>query len=198
MKEELGPDGAMKTSSVMLSPTRWPLEFEKKQQEIIQLWQACQVALVHRTYFFLLFKGDPADSIYMEVELRRLSFVKGTYFRGSLDGKAVLPGVPKTSLGLRYSFLSLLHSFFQKKATKGKSRKDYRREIKGFWCHKVPPLFCFNVLIQTLNNKSKLLISIIFSSCDFRVKFYNFLKFISDEIKNTKLNGLSWLWLLNF
>ncbi|KAJ3706596.1 hypothetical protein LUZ61_010301 [Rhynchospora tenuis] len=100
VKEEFGPDGAMKSLSIMQSPSRWPLEFEKKQQEIIELWQACQVSLVHRTYFFLLFKGDPADSIYMEVELRRLSFVKNTYIRGSLDGKAVLPGVPKTSLGL--------------------------------------------------------------------------------------------------
>jgi centromeric protein E len=37
------------------SPSRWPLEFEKKQQE---------------NYFFLLFKGQQADSIYMEVELQ--------------------------------------------------------------------------------------------------------------------------------
>lgn len=115
VKEELGPDGAMKSLSVMQSPSRWPLEFEKQQQEIIELWQACQVSLVHRTYFFLLFKGDPADSIYMEVELRRLSFVKGTYIRGSLDGKAVLPGVPKTSLGLRYAFMSLPQTSFSNK-----------------------------------------------------------------------------------
>jgi centromeric protein E len=33
------------------------------------------VSLVHRTYFFLLFKGDEADSVYMEVEHRRLSFI---------------------------------------------------------------------------------------------------------------------------
>jgi Domain of unknown function (DUF3490) len=121
VKEELGPDGAMKSLSIMQSPSRWPLEFEKKQQEIIELWQACQVSLVHRTYFFLLFKGDPADSIYMEVELRRLSFVRGTYFRGSLDGNTVLPGVPKTSLGLRYSFMFLLHLSVQTKATKSRT-----------------------------------------------------------------------------
>ncbi|XXG66104.1 hypothetical protein AAC387_Pa05g3648 [Persea americana] len=57
------------------SPSHWPLEFERQQREIIALWNACNVSLVHRTYFFLLFKGDPADSIYMEVELRRLSFL---------------------------------------------------------------------------------------------------------------------------
>ncbi|XP_068646722.1 kinesin-like protein KIN-7F isoform X2 [Aristolochia californica] len=63
------------------SPACWPMEFEKQQQEIIELWDACNVSLVHRTYFFLLFKGDPADSIYMEVELRRLSFLKVTFSR---------------------------------------------------------------------------------------------------------------------
>ncbi|PKU85702.1 Kinesin-like protein NACK1 [Dendrobium catenatum] len=58
------------------SPSQWPLEFEKLQREIIELWDACIVSLIHRTYFFLLFKGEPADSIYMEVERRRLSFLK--------------------------------------------------------------------------------------------------------------------------
>ncbi|XP_066332199.1 kinesin-like protein KIN-7C isoform X2 [Miscanthus floridulus] len=72
------------------SPSRWPLEFEKKQQEIIGLWHACSISLVHRTYFFFLFKGDQADSIYMEVELRRLSFLRDTYSRGSTPSNAVV------------------------------------------------------------------------------------------------------------
>jgi len=79
------------------SPSRWPLEFEKKQQEIIDLWHGCNVSLVHRTYFFLLFKGDPADAIYMEVELRRLSFLKNTYSNGSM-GRNVVAGSVSTSL----------------------------------------------------------------------------------------------------
>ncbi|KAL9683037.1 hypothetical protein QQ045_014850 [Rhodiola kirilowii] len=57
----------------------WPQEFERLQKAIIKLWQSCSVSLVHRTYFFLLFKGDPTDSIYMEVELRRLAFLKQTF-----------------------------------------------------------------------------------------------------------------------
>ncbi|XP_050388080.1 kinesin-like protein KIN-7C [Argentina anserina] len=60
----------------------WPSEFKRLQREIVELWHACNVSLVHRTYFFLLFKGDPSDSIYMEVELRRLSFLKGTFLKG--------------------------------------------------------------------------------------------------------------------
>lgn len=50
--------------------------FERQQSEIIELWEVCNVPLLHRTYFFLLFKGDPSDFVYMEVELRRLSFLK--------------------------------------------------------------------------------------------------------------------------
>ncbi|KAL3514727.1 hypothetical protein ACH5RR_027444 [Cinchona calisaya] len=58
------------------SSSNWSTEFEKQRAEIIQLWDACNVPLVYRTYFFLVFRGDPSDSIYMEVELRRLSFLK--------------------------------------------------------------------------------------------------------------------------
>ncbi|KAH7686917.1 Plus-end-directed kinesin ATPase protein [Dioscorea alata] len=76
----------------MESPSRWPVEFEGKQQEIIELWHECNVSLVHRACFFLLFKGDPADSIYMEVELRRLSFLKNTSFSGNIHRAPVQDG----------------------------------------------------------------------------------------------------------
>ncbi|XP_054777644.1 kinesin-like protein KIN-7E isoform X2 [Prosopis cineraria] len=61
------------------TPLDWPLQFKRQQKEILELWQACSVSLIHRTYFFLLFRGDPTDSIYVEVELRRLSFLKETF-----------------------------------------------------------------------------------------------------------------------
>lgn len=64
------------------SSSNWPSEFKRLQREIVELWHACNVSLVHRTYFFLLFRGDSSDSIYMEVELRRLSFLKGTFLKG--------------------------------------------------------------------------------------------------------------------
>ncbi|KAL1220680.1 Kinesin-like protein KIN-7I [Cardamine amara subsp. amara] len=53
-------------------------DFERQQRQIIELWGVCNVPLVHRTYFFLLFKGDPSDYVYMEVELRRLTFLNQT------------------------------------------------------------------------------------------------------------------------
>ncbi|KAJ1440926.1 P-loop containing nucleoside triphosphate hydrolase [Sesbania bispinosa] len=65
------------------TPLDWSLQFMKQQKEIIELWQSCCVPLTHRTYFFLLFRGDQTDSIYMEVELRRLSFLKETFYDGN-------------------------------------------------------------------------------------------------------------------
>lgn len=77
------------------SPSNWPSEFKRLQREIIGLWHACNVSLVHRTHFFLLFQGDPTDyNIYMEVELRRLSFLKDTFSLGSQtleDGRTLTP-----------------------------------------------------------------------------------------------------------
>ncbi|CAL9226665.1 unnamed protein product [Arabidopsis halleri] len=67
MKPENTDDGGEKT------------EFERQQSQIIELWEVCNVPLVHRTYFILLFKGDPSDFVYMEVELRRLSFLKDSF-----------------------------------------------------------------------------------------------------------------------
>lgn len=64
-------------------PSDWPVEFERQQRLILGLWETCNVSLIHRTYFFLLFKGDPMDSIYMEVEVRRLSFLKETFSKGN-------------------------------------------------------------------------------------------------------------------
>ncbi|KAM0895010.1 hypothetical protein ACQ4PT_024120 [Festuca glaucescens] len=65
--------------STFESPSRWPFDFSKKQQEIIELWHDCHISIVHRTYFFLLFNGDHTDHIYMEVEHRRLSFIKNSF-----------------------------------------------------------------------------------------------------------------------
>ncbi|CAH9141675.1 unnamed protein product [Cuscuta epithymum] len=68
------------------------LEFDRKMREIIELWDECYVPLVHRTYFFLLFKGDPSDMVYMEVELRRLYFLKNRWSQGAevvKDGQAL-------------------------------------------------------------------------------------------------------------
>lgn len=74
------------------SAMKWASEFKRLQGEIIELWHVCSVSLVHRTYFFLLFKGDPTDSFYMEVELRKLSFLNDTFSQGKetlVDGRTL-------------------------------------------------------------------------------------------------------------
>jgi centromeric protein E len=79
--------------STFESPSRWPFDFSKKQQEIIELWHDCHISIVHRTYFFLLFSGDHTDHIYMEVEHRRLSFIKNS---------SIADGEPNATVASRY------------------------------------------------------------------------------------------------
>lgn len=45
-------------------------------KQIIDLWDVCFVSIIHRTQFYLLFKGDPSDLIHMEVEPRRLNWLQ--------------------------------------------------------------------------------------------------------------------------
>lgn len=76
-----GEDEAVEGSAVEMdltaqSPRTRRSFFEKQQEHIIELWDLCQVSIIHRTQFYLLFKGDPADEIYMEVELRRLTWLE--------------------------------------------------------------------------------------------------------------------------
>ncbi|KAJ7953094.1 Kinesin-like protein [Quillaja saponaria] len=102
------------------SSLKWSSEFKRLQREIIELWHACNVSLVHRTYFFLLFKGDPQDSIYMEVELRRLTFLKQTFSQGNQtveDGRTLTPASSMRNLRRERLMLS-------KKMQKKLSRAD--------------------------------------------------------------------------
>lgn len=78
-------------------------EFERQRQEILELWQICNVSLVHRTYFYLLFKGDQADSIYIGVELRRLLFMKDKFSQGN----QTLEGGEALTLASRFDLFSV-------------------------------------------------------------------------------------------
>lgn len=66
--------------SAPTSPERWKSEFHSKQKQIFELWDMCHVSIIHRSQFYLLFRGDPADAIYMEVELRRLRWMQSNHF----------------------------------------------------------------------------------------------------------------------
>ncbi|RDX72784.1 Kinesin-like protein KIN-7G, partial [Mucuna pruriens] len=98
--------------------SEWSSEFKRIQKEIIELWHACNVSLVHRTYFFLLFKGDPSDSIYMEVEQRRLFYLKQTFAQGNQtveDGRTLTPESSKRYLrGERQMLSKQMHKKLSK------------------------------------------------------------------------------------
>ncbi|KAI5068317.1 hypothetical protein GOP47_0016662 [Adiantum capillus-veneris] len=57
-------------------PTDWESQFQERRMQIVKLWDICQVSIIHRSQFFLLFNGDSADEVYMEVELRRLTWLQ--------------------------------------------------------------------------------------------------------------------------
>lgn len=61
------------------SPGSWKCQFEQQRALIFELWDTCNVSIIHRTQFYLLFKGDSADGIYMEVELRRLTWLQENF-----------------------------------------------------------------------------------------------------------------------
>ncbi|XP_043695462.1 kinesin-like protein NACK1 isoform X2 [Telopea speciosissima] len=63
-------------SELQEPPVSWHLAFQEQRMQIIQLWDICHVSIIRRTQFYLLFKGDPADQIYLEVELRRLTWLQ--------------------------------------------------------------------------------------------------------------------------
>lgn len=90
------------TDTVDQSPMSWPLMFEDQRQEIIMLWHLCHVSIVHRTQFYLLFRGDPADQIYMEVELRRLTWLEQQLAEVGNASPALLGDEPAGSVASRY------------------------------------------------------------------------------------------------
>ncbi|KAL6660993.1 hypothetical protein ACP70R_000377 [Stipagrostis hirtigluma subsp. patula] len=118
--------GAESALSTIESPSHSTIDFGKKQQEIIELWQECNVSIVHRTYFFLLFKGDPADNIYMEVEHRRLSFIKNSFLaRPTAEGELNL--AKASSLKNLRRERDMLYNQMLKKCSNGEKESIYSK-----------------------------------------------------------------------
>ncbi|KAL8172020.1 hypothetical protein V2J09_023824 [Rumex salicifolius] len=82
----------------------------ERQQKLIKLWDSCHTPIVHRSYFFLLFTGsEPSDSMYMEVELRRLSFIESKFSEGeniTVDGQILAPSTSIKALNQEREMLS--------------------------------------------------------------------------------------------
>jgi len=83
------------------SPLPWHILFEQQRKQIIMLWHLCHISLVHRTQFFLLLGGDPSDQIYMEVELRRLTWLEQHLAELGNASPALLGDEPASSVSAR-------------------------------------------------------------------------------------------------
>ncbi|WCJ40895.1 Kinesin-like protein KIN-7E [Euphorbia peplus] len=105
----------------------WPLVFERQRKEIIELWQTCNVSLVHRTYFILLIKGDPTDSIYMEVELRRLHFLKETLSQGSREAGGGRKITLASSMKALHRERGMLTKLMQKRLSEEERKAIFQR-----------------------------------------------------------------------
>ncbi|PIA33395.1 hypothetical protein AQUCO_04100077v1 [Aquilegia coerulea] len=97
-------------------PVSWHVTFFEQRQQIIELWDVCQVSIIHRTQFYLLFKGDEADQIYMEVELRRLTWLQQHF--AELGNASPAPhgdGKPPISLSASIKALKREREFLAKR-----------------------------------------------------------------------------------
>ncbi|GAV78374.1 Kinesin domain-containing protein/DUF3490 domain-containing protein [Cephalotus follicularis] len=95
----------------------WHVTFREQRKQIIELWDVCYVSIIHRTQFYLLFKGDPADQIYMEVELRRLTWLQQHLVELGNASPAHLSDEPVISLSLSVRALRREREFLAKRLT---------------------------------------------------------------------------------
>ncbi|GLT63484.1 hypothetical protein SLA2020_360460 [Shorea laevis] len=97
------------------SQITWHITFKEQRQQIIGLWDVCFVSIIHRTQFYLLFKGDPADQIYMEVELRRLTWLQQHFTELGNASPALVGDEPTISLSSSIRALRREREFLAKR-----------------------------------------------------------------------------------
>ena len=75
---EKGANNGLHSADVelVLSPQSWKSDFHTKLKQIFELWDVCNISIMYRSHFYLLFRGDPSDAIYVEVELKRLIWLR--------------------------------------------------------------------------------------------------------------------------
>ncbi|KAI3463865.1 hypothetical protein Pfo_020528 [Paulownia fortunei] len=99
------------------SPASWHVAFREQRQQIIELWDVCHVSIIHRTQFYLLFKGDPADQIYVDVELRRLTWLQQHLVEIGNASPAHVGNEPTISLSSSVRALKREREFLAKRLT---------------------------------------------------------------------------------
>ncbi|XP_022765764.1 kinesin-like protein NACK1 [Durio zibethinus] len=102
----------------------WHITFREQRQQIIELWDVCYVSIIHRTQFYLLFRGDPADEIYMEVELRRLNWLQQHFTELGNASPALVGDEPTVSLSSSIRALKREREFLAKRLTSRLSEEE--------------------------------------------------------------------------
>ncbi|XP_042031676.1 kinesin-like protein NACK2 isoform X1 [Salvia splendens] len=119
------------------SPMPWnTVIFEEKRKDLIMLWHVCHVSIVHRTQFYLLFKGDPCDQIYMEVELRRLTWLEQHLDDLGNASPALLGDDPASSVSSSIKALKQEREYLAKRVS-SKLSVDEREMLYLKW--EIPP-----------------------------------------------------------
>ncbi|KAL8136516.1 hypothetical protein V2J09_002517 [Rumex salicifolius] len=118
------------------SPVCWQLQFEEQRKQIVMLWHLCHVSLVHRTQFFLLFRGEPNDQIYVEVELRRLTWLEQHLSDLGNASPALLSDEPATYVSSSIKALKQEREYLAKRVS-SKLTPEEREEVYMKW--DVPP-----------------------------------------------------------
>ncbi|KAJ7979191.1 Kinesin-like protein [Quillaja saponaria] len=125
------------TEIMAQSPMPWHLLFEDQRKQIIMLWHLCHVSIVHRTQFYLLFRGDPADQMYMEVELKRLTWLEQHLSELGNASPALLGDEPAGSVSASIKALKQEREYLAKRVS-SKLTADEREVLYAKW--EIPPV----------------------------------------------------------
>ncbi|KAK4769504.1 hypothetical protein SAY86_027654 [Trapa natans] len=117
-------------------PMPWPLLFEDQRKQIIMLWHLCHVPIIHRTQFYLLFQGDLSDQIYMEVELRRLTWLEQHFAELGNASPALLGDDPAGSVSSSIKALREERDYLAKRVS-SKLTAEERERLYEKW--EIPP-----------------------------------------------------------
>ncbi|WCJ42859.1 Kinesin-like protein KIN-7B [Euphorbia peplus] len=134
---ETNEGAATEINTVDESPMSWHLLFEDQRKQIVMLWHLCHVSIIHRTQFFLLFRGDPSDQIYMEVELRRLSWLEQHLSELGNASPALLGDEPAGSVSASIRALKQEREYLAKRVS-SKLTAEEREMLYAKW--EIPPV----------------------------------------------------------
>uniref|UniRef100_A0A7N0UWQ1 Kinesin-like protein n=1 Tax=Kalanchoe fedtschenkoi TaxID=63787 RepID=A0A7N0UWQ1_KALFE len=115
----------------------WDLVFQDQRKQIVMLWHLCHVSIIHRTQFYLLFKGDTADQIYMEVELRRLTWLEQHLAELGNASPALLGDEPAVSVSSSIKALKQEREYLAKRVSTRLTNEE-REMLYVKW--EIPPV----------------------------------------------------------